>query len=70
MGLYLRKISPIGPSRFNLTQRVGVSLGIKGLRVGSRPRDTFDLISRSGPTPYFADAMQALARIRPAELKA
>lgn len=42
MGLYLRKSIRVGPFRFNLSQGgVGVSVGIKGLRIGSGPRGNY-----------------------------
>ncbi len=42
MGLYLRKSVSVGPFRFNLSKGgVGVSVGIKGLRVGTGPRGNY-----------------------------
>lgn len=42
MGLYLRKSVRVGPFRFNLSKGgVGVSVGIKGLRVGAGPRGNY-----------------------------
>lgn len=42
MGLYLRKSVRVGPLRFNLSKGgVGVSAGIKGLRVGTGPRGNY-----------------------------
>ena len=42
MGLYLRKSVSVGPFRFNLSGAgVGVSVGVKGFRVGSGPRGNY-----------------------------
>lgn len=42
MGFYLRKSIRVGPFRFNLSKSgVGVSAGIKGLRVGTGPRGNY-----------------------------
>lgn len=42
MGFYLRKSISVGPFRFNLSKNgVGVSAGIRGLRVGSGPRGNY-----------------------------
>lgn len=42
MGLYLRKSVRVGPLRFNLSKGgVGVSVGIKGFRVGTGPRGNY-----------------------------
>lgn len=42
MGLYLRKSVRVGPFRFNLSNGgVGVSVGVKGFRVGSGPRGNY-----------------------------
>lgn len=65
MGIYLRKSVSVGPLRFNLSNSgIGVSAGIKGLRVGSGPRGNYVQIGkgalryraslspgRSGPPP-------------------
>jgi hypothetical protein len=49
MGLYLRKSLSVGPLRFNLSKSgVGVSSGIKGLRLGSGPRGNYVHMGRHG----------------------
>jgi hypothetical protein len=49
MGLYLRKGIRVGPLRFNLSKSgVGVSAGIRGLRVGSGPRGNYVQMGRQG----------------------
>ncbi|MBV7438971.1 DUF4236 domain-containing protein [Aeromonas sp. sif2416] len=42
MGIYTRKSISVGPFRFNLSQSgLGVSAGIKGLRIGTGPRGNY-----------------------------
>lgn len=42
MGIYLRESIRVGPMRFNLSKGgVGVSVGVKGFRVGSGPRGNY-----------------------------
>lgn len=42
MGFYIRKSIKVGPFRFNLSKSgVGISTGIKGLRIGSGPRGNY-----------------------------
>ena len=49
MGLYIRKSLRVGPLRFNLSKSgVGVSGGIKGLRLGSGPRGNYVHMGRGG----------------------
>lgn len=49
MGLYLRKSVSVGPFRFNLSGTgVGVSVGVKGFRVGSGPRGNYVRIGGGG----------------------
>ncbi|UBH26570.1 DUF4236 domain-containing protein [Aeromonas enteropelogenes] len=49
MGLYLRKSVSVGPFRFNLSKSgVGVSAGVKGLRIGSGPRGNYVHIGMGG----------------------
>lgn len=49
MGLYLRKSIRVGPLRFNLSgSGVGVSVGVKGLRVGTGPRGNYVHMGRHG----------------------
>lgn len=49
MGFYLRKSLRLGPLRFNLSKSgVGVSAGVKGLRVGTGPRGAYVHAGRGG----------------------
>src|SRR5260221_8770091 len=49
MGFYLRKSISVGPLRFNLSKSgVGVSAGIRGLRIGSGPRGNYVHMGRHG----------------------
>src|SRR3954468_14412168 len=49
MGFYLRKSVKVGPLRFNLSKSgVGVSAGLRGLRVGSGPRGNYVHMGRGG----------------------
>lgn len=49
MGFYLRKSIRVGPLRFNLSPSgVGVSAGVKGLRVGTGPRGNYVHMGRGG----------------------
>ena len=49
MGFYLRKSVKVGPFRFNLSKSgVGVSGGVKGLRIGSGPRGNYIHMGRGG----------------------
>ena len=49
MGIYLRKSVSVGPFRFNLSKSgVGVSVGVKGLRVGAGPRGNYVHMGRGG----------------------
>lgn len=49
MGFYLRKSISVGPFRFNLSSGgVGVSVGIRGLRIGSGPRGNYVHMGRGG----------------------
>jgi hypothetical protein len=49
MGFYLRKSINVGPLRFNLSKNgVGVSAGIKGLRISTGPRGNHVYIGRNG----------------------
>lgn len=49
MGWYLRKSMRFGPMRINLSRRgIGVSVGIKGLRVGTGPRGPYVAGGRGG----------------------
>lgn len=49
MGLYIRKSISVGPFRFNLSKSgLGVSAGVKGLRVGTGPRGNYVHIGANG----------------------
>lgn len=49
MGFYIRKALRVGPLRFNLSKSgVGVSAGIKGLRLGKGPRGNYVHMGRGG----------------------
>jgi hypothetical protein len=49
MGFYLRKSIKAGPLRFNLSKSgIGMSAGVKGLRVGTGPRGAYVHAGRGG----------------------
>ncbi|MEI9931941.1 MAG: DUF4236 domain-containing protein [Rhizomicrobium sp.] len=49
MGFYLRKSISAGPFRFNLSSSgVGMSVGVKGFRIGSGPRGNYIHMGRGG----------------------
>ena len=49
MGFYVRKAIRVGPVRFNFSQSgVGLSAGIKGLRLGTGPRGNYVHMGRGG----------------------
>jgi hypothetical protein len=49
VGFYIRKALKVGPLRFNLSKSgVGVSAGIKGLRLGTGPRGNYVHMGRGG----------------------
>jgi hypothetical protein len=49
MGLYIRKSLRVGPVRFNLSKSgIGMSAGIKGLRLGTGPRGNYVHMGRGG----------------------
>lgn len=49
MGLYVRKSVSVGPFRVNFSSSgIGVSAGIKGLRVGTGPRGNYITVGRGG----------------------
>lgn len=49
MGFYLRKSVSVGPLRFNLSKSgIGVSAGVRGLRLGSGPRGNYVHMGRHG----------------------
>lgn len=69
MGFYIRKSIRVGPFRFNLSQQgVGVSVGIKGLRIGTGPRGNYVHMGRGGvyyraTVPKLRNEPPALPRI-------
>ena len=61
MGLYLRKSLSVGPFRFNLSKSgIGLSAGIKGLRVGTGPRGNYVHMGRGGI--YFRQTLPSSKR--------
>jgi len=49
MGFYLRKSVAVGPFRFNLSNSgAGMSVGVRGMRVGTGPRGNYVRIGRGG----------------------
>jgi len=49
MSFYIRKALRVGPLRFNLSRSgIGVSAGIKGLRIGTGPRGNYVHMGRGG----------------------
>lgn len=49
MGFYVRKALRVGPFRFNISQSgVGVSVGVRGLRLGISPRGNYIHVGRAG----------------------
>ncbi|WP_442921050.1 DUF4236 domain-containing protein [Mesorhizobium sp. Cs1321R2N1] len=49
MGFYVRKSISAGPFRFNFSSGgVGVSVGVKGLRIGTGPRGHYIHAGRGG----------------------
>src|SRR5665213_1424005 len=49
MPFYIRKSVSVGPFRFNLSSRgIGMSAGIKGLRIGTGPRGNYIQMGRGG----------------------
>lgn len=64
MGLYLRKSVSVGPFRFNLSNSgVGMSVGVRGLRVGAGPRGNYVRIGRGGV--YYQQTLPAPATPAP-----
>ena len=67
MGFYIRKSVSVGPFRFNLSgSGIGVSTGIKGLRVGTGPRGNYIHMGRGGL--YFRATLPAAAPGRAASV--
>jgi hypothetical protein len=49
MGFYIRKGIQVGPFRFNLSRSgLGISVGVKGFRVGTGPRGSYIHMGRGG----------------------
>lgn len=64
MGFYIRKAISVGPLRFNLSKSgVGVSAGIKGLRIGSGPRGNYVHMGRGGL--YYRKTLSSQPREQP-----
>lgn len=58
MGFYIRKALKVGPLRFNLSRSgIGVSAGIKGLRLGTGPRGNYIHMGRGGL--YFRQSLNS-----------
>ena len=54
MGVYFRKSIKLGPMRLNLSKRgVGMSVGVKGLRIGTRAGGRGTYISGGRKGVYF-----------------
>src|SRR5215203_5976187 len=79
MGFYLRKSVSVGPFRFNFSgSGVGMSVGVRGLRVGSGPRGNYVHLGGGGiyyrhtfpagsvPAPRHTPPMLPIARENPA----
>src|SRR6266545_7867113 len=65
MGLYFRKSIRVGPLRFNLSQGgVGVSAGIRGLRLGTGPRGHYVHAGRGGV--YYRTSLGTFSPAHPA----
>ncbi|MCG8910279.1 DUF4236 domain-containing protein [Pseudomonas sp. DP-17] len=73
MGLYVRKSVRVGPFKFNLSKSgIGVSAGIKGLRVGTGPRGNYIHMGRGGLyyRQTLSPAAPAATRAKPTRLPA
>jgi hypothetical protein len=58
MGVYFRKSIKMGPLRFNLSKRgVGMSVGVKGLRIGTRAGGRGTYISGGRKGVYFREKL-------------
>ena len=67
MGFYLHKSVAVGPFRFNLSgSGVGMSVGVRGLRVGAGPRGNYVRIGRGGV--YYKHTFHAPAAPQPVPL--
>jgi len=66
MGFYIRKSVSVGPFRFNLSKSgIGVSAGIKGLRIGSGPKGNYVQMGRGGV--YFRQTLNSSGAPAPAD---
>jgi hypothetical protein len=67
MGFYLRKSVSVGPFRFNLSgSGIGMSVGVRGFRVGSGPRGNYVHVGRHGV--YYRQTLPPIApRQEPAQ---
>lgn len=64
MGFYLHKSVAVGPFRFNLSgSGIGMSVGVRGLRVGSGPRGNYVRIGRGGV--FYQQSFHAPAALPP-----
>ncbi len=64
MGFYIRKALKVGPVRFNLSKSgVGLSAGIKGLRLGTGPRGNYIHMGRKGL--YFRKSLNSASQQHP-----
>jgi hypothetical protein len=61
MGFYIRKSISAGPFRFNLSRTgVGMSVGVKGFRVGRSPRGNYVHMGRGGL--YYSASLGGVGR--------
>lgn len=68
MGVYFRKSMSVGPLRFNLSKSgIGMSAGVKGLRVGMGPRGGYVHAGRGGI--YYRQTLGSTARTAAAPAK-
>ena len=64
MSFYLRKSIGVGPLRFNLSKSgIGVSVGVKGFRVGAGPRGNYVHVGRGGV--YYRKTLPPLSGSKP-----
>jgi Protein of unknown function (DUF4236) len=61
MGFYLRKSVKVGPLRFNFSKSgIGVSAGVRGLRIGTGPRGNYIHMGRYGL--YYRQTLPSVTR--------
>ncbi len=59
MSVYFRKSLKMGPLRFNLSKRgVGMSVGVKGLRIGTRAGGRGTYVSGGRQGVYFRERIK------------